>query len=69
MNYSVIQVCINCIYTNLECYNYFHESVIKLPSQRMLKDYSHFVAAATAAVDRQLMEATDISSSSEFQKY
>jgi len=38
----------------------------------MLKDYSHFVAAATgfsAAVDRQLMEATDISSSSEFQKY
>jgi len=53
----------------------FHVGVIKLPSQRTLKDYTHFVAAATgfsAAVDQQLIEAADIASSSadhEFHKY
>ena len=46
--------------------------MIKLPSQRTLKDYSHFVTATagfSTPIDQQLMEAAEIATCSEFEKY
>ena len=45
---------------------------IKLPSQRTLRDYTHYVSAATGfstAIDKQLAAAADIDNCSEKDKY
>ena len=46
--------------------------ILKLPTQRTLKDYTHFAKAApgfSAAVDAQLMNAANITSCPDHQKY
>ena len=45
---------------------------IRLPSQRTLRDYTHYVSAATGfstAIDKQLAAAADIDNCSEKDKY
>ena len=46
--------------------------VIKLPLQRTLKDYTHYIQATpgfSPKVDQQLMEAAEIATCPEFKKY
>ena len=46
--------------------------VIKPPSQRTLKDYTHYIQATpgfSPKVDQQLMEAAEIATCPEFKKY
>jgi len=59
---------IECIYINKTLFT----GLVKLPSQPTLQDYTHYAKAAagfSASVDRQLMEADQLSSCEEAKKY
>jgi len=57
---------------HLYLYKILFIGLLKLPSQRTLQDYTHYAKAAagfSASVDRQLMEAGQVSSCEEAKKY
>ena len=69
----MVKWCIYLRHLSSKAYEALRESgCVALPSQRTLRDYTHFVKAASGfstAVDQQLMEAADIHTCEERDKY
>lgn len=69
----MVKWCLYLQHKSSGAYELMRESgVIKLPSQRTLKDYTHYIQATpgfSPKVDQQLMEAAEIATCPEFKKY
>lgn len=69
----MVKWCLYLQHKSSGAYELLRESgVIKLPSQRTLKDYTHYIQAApgfSPKVDQQLMEAAELATCPEFKKY
>ena len=64
--------CLYIRHLSSTAYDVMRNSVIKLPSQRTLRDYTYYTEACvgfSSTVDRQLIEAAGITSCPEFEKY
>ena len=69
----MVKWCLYLQHKSSGAYELMRESgVIKLPSQRTLKDYTHYIQATpgfSPKVDQQFMEAAEIATCPEFKKY